>query len=472
VSWWQTHPYTICSSSSLSQFDASSQQSSGKEVVLLLRARQGFSKKFYESIMRAKAERFQTDDSAQPTNGILMRCQISRPLGSSGRVGWDSLDSLVIVCGGSGISFGIAALEETCFKICTRSHVKANKGVSKSNITRVRLVWIFREYGKFSICLTPPNLLRTAFVRHIYSQRFILSVSAHLIWVAPALKRCLAMVSSEELQLDLYVSNSLRQKKLPSALQGLPKPPPGTVVHNKAEVADSQTLLMPPHPPFSRLDSDSDFSPTPPRHSFTGSITVSESEQSHGLDSQDVPLDFTEFEGEARGGTIAEMMVSANVKDEGKRRRKNTISRNSKGGGGDGGRTKTKGIFGNRVNRAEASLSEEKNDDSQQITLVDGDGNKQFPPQQLEHSADLHSSPWKDDLIREMGIDLSPNERLALEELSEDVKTGRPRLAKILDEEVDRSAGKTLIACESPLPFSRLKFCSRRAFSLLAYYDI
>ncbi|EFP75050.2 uncharacterized protein PGTG_01643 [Puccinia graminis f. sp. tritici CRL 75-36-700-3] len=419
VSWWQTHPYTICSSSSLSQFDASSQQSSGKEVVLLLRARQGFSKKFYESIMRAKAERFQSDDSAQPTNGILMRCQISRPLGSSGRVGWDSLDSLVIVCGGSGISFGIAALEETCFKICTRSHAKANKGVSKSNITRVRLVWIFREY-------------------------------AHLIWVAPALKRCLAMVSSEELQLDLYVSNSLRQKKLPSALQGLPKPPPGTVLHNKAEVADSQTLLMPPHPPFSRLDSDSDFSPTPPRHSFTGSITVSESEQSHGLDSQDVPLDFTEFEGEARGGTIAEMMVSANVKDEGKRRRKNTISRNNKGGGGEGGRTKAKGIFGNRLNRAEASLSEEKNDDSQQITLVDGDGNKQVLPQQLEHSTDLHSSPWKDDLMREMGIDLSPHERLALEELSEGVKTGRPRLAKILDEEVDRSAGKTLIACCGP----------------------
>ncbi|WAQ89118.1 hypothetical protein PtA15_10A542 [Puccinia triticina] len=248
VSWWQTHPYTICSSSSLSQFDSCSQGSPGKEVVLLLRARQGFSKQFYESIIRAKADRLQNDDNTQPTNGILTRCQISRPLGSSGRVAWDSLDSLVIVCGGSGISFGIAALEETCFKMCTRSHAKARKDISKSNISRVRLVWIFREY-------------------------------AHLTWVAPALKRCLAMVSSEELQLDLY----------PAKL-----------------------------------------------------------------------------------------------------------------------------------------------------------------PHQLEHAPDHPTSPWKDELMREMGIDLAPRELLALEELSERVKTGRPRLAKILDQEVDRSPGKTLIACCGP----------------------
>ncbi|KAI9618474.1 hypothetical protein H4Q26_012295 [Puccinia striiformis f. sp. tritici PST-130] len=38
-----------------------------------------------------------------------------------------------------------------------------------------------------------------------------------------------------------------------------------------------------------------------------------------------------------------------------------------------------------------------------------------------------------------MGINLSSHERAALEELSEDIKTGRPRISQILDEEVDRS---------------------------------
>ncbi|KNF05270.1 hypothetical protein PSTG_01484 [Puccinia striiformis f. sp. tritici PST-78] len=424
VSWWQTHPYTICSSSSLSQFDAHSQQSAGKEVVLLLRARQGFSKQFYEFIMRAKAEGFQNDDPNQNTNGILTRCQISRPLGSSGRVGWDSLDSLVIVCGGSGISFGISALEETCFKMCTRSHADAHKGVSKSNISRVRLVWIFREY-------------------------------AHLTWVAPALKRCLAMVSSEELQLDLYVSNSLRRKKLPSTLRDFPKPPRGIQVNNRADITDSQTLLMPPHPHFSRPDSESEFSLSPPRHSFSGSITVSESEISQGRDSQDVPVEFTDFEGEARGGTIAEMMVSANVKDEGKRRRRNTITRNSKVAGELGG-WKSRGFFGNRVGKEEGDISEEKrqDDDSQDNILSSNNPNNEYiqankHAEQVEHSFD-QPLPWKDDLMREMGIDLSSQERVALEELSEDIKTGRPRISQILDEEVDRSVGKTLIACCGP----------------------
>lgn len=416
VSWWQTHPYTICSSSSLSQHDVCSQQSSGKEVVLILRARQGFSKKIYDSIMCAKADRLKNHDSAQLTNGILTRCQISRPLGSSGRVAWDSFDSLVIVCGGSGISFGISALEEFCFKICTRSHGESSKGASRSKISSVRLVWIFREY-------------------------------AHLTWVAPALKRCLAMVSSEELQLDLYVSNSLRRNKLPKTLQDTSSSSHGISAKNTGEVSDSQTLLVPPRPPFSQLDPESQFTPSHQRHSFTGSITVSESEHSHGLDSQDVPLEFTDFEGEARGGTIAEMMVSANVKDEGKRRRRNTMSRNNKTGEQRGWRPSA--IFGSRVSK-DVDRTGEKREDS--LGTLTHEEDKHAAPEQVEHSFDkaAATTPWKDDLMREMGIDLRADERLALEEMSELVRTGRPRLAKILEAEVDRSAGKTLIACCGP----------------------
>jgi hypothetical protein len=71
--------------------------------------------------------------------------------------------------------------------------------------------------------------------------------------------------------------------------------------------------------------------------------------------------------------------------------------------------------------------------------------------EQLEHASFANDhpvpSPWKEDLMREMGIDLANHERLALQEMSELVSSGRPRLSKILETEVDRSAGKTLIAC-------------------------
>ncbi|PLW29817.1 hypothetical protein PCASD_25485 [Puccinia coronata f. sp. avenae] len=420
VSWWQTHPYTICSSSSLSQFDAQQQASSGKEMVLLLRARQGFSKQFYEVIMRTKADRFKNNDSAQPAaHGVLTRCQISRPLGSSGRILWDSFHNLVIVCGGSGISFGISALEEICFKMSTRSH-----GATKSNISRVRLVWIFREY-------------------------------AHLIWVAPALKRCLAMVSTEELQLDLYVSNSLRRNIIPKTLHDFPDPAEGTAVKNTLGLSDSQALLMPPHPPFLHLDSESDLSPSSQRHSFTGSITVSDSEHSHALETQEVPLEFTDFEGEARGGTIAEMMVSANVKDEGKRRRKHTISRNRKAGGNQRG-WGLGGVFGERASKDSGREVGEKQPAEEPqggVSTLATDKEQQLH-EQLEHASFANDhpvpSPWKEDLMREMGIDLANHERLALQEMSELVSSGRPRLSKILETEVDRSAGKTLIACCGP----------------------
>ncbi|KAH9443945.1 hypothetical protein Pst134EA_025721 [Puccinia striiformis f. sp. tritici] len=198
---------------------------------------------------------------------------------------------------------------------------------------------------------------------------------------------------------------------------------------------------MPPHPHFSQPDSESEFSPSPLRHSFSGSITISESEISHGRDSQDVLFEFTDFKGKACGGTIAEMMVSANVKDEGKPRRGNTITQNSKVAGELGG-WKSRGFFGNQGGKEEDDISKEKRqeDNSQDNILSTNNPNNEYI------QANKHAE--QDDLMREMGINLSSHERAALEELSEDIKTGRPRISQILDEEVDRSVGKTLIACQ------------------------
>ncbi|KAI7941507.1 hypothetical protein MJO29_013581 [Puccinia striiformis f. sp. tritici] len=151
---------------------------------------------------------------------------------------------------------------------------------------------------------------------------------------------------------------------------------------------------MPPHPHFSQPDSESEFSPSPLRHSFSGSITISESEISHGRDSQDVLFEFTDFKGKACGGTIAEMMVSANVKDEGKPRRGNTITQNSKVAGELGG-WKSRGFFGNQGGKEEDDISKEKRqeDNSQDNILSTNNPNNEYiqankHAEQVKHSFD------------------------------------------------------------------------------------
>lgn len=61
-----------------------------------------------------------------------------------------------------------------------------------------------------------------------------------------------------------------------------------------------------------------------------------------------------------------------------------------------------------------------------------------------------HETPWKDELMRELGLDVTNSERVALEELSESIKSGRPKLKKILKSEVENSTGRTLVACCGP----------------------
>ncbi|POW08867.1 hypothetical protein PSTT_07231, partial [Puccinia striiformis] len=211
---------------------------------------------------------------------------------------------------------------------------------------------------------------------------------------------------------------------------------------------ENMTLLMPPHPHFSQPDSESEFSPSPLRHSFSGSITISESEISHGRDSQDVLFEFTDFKGKACGGTIAEMMVSANVKDEGKPRRGNTITQNSKVAGELGG-WKSRGFFGNQGGKEEDDISKEKRqEDNSQDNIYQ-------PITPITSTFKQTSMPNKSNILsinlyleRMTSCAKWVSISLPMNELSEDIKTGRPRISQILDEEVDRSVGKTLIACQ------------------------
>ncbi|MBW0466924.1 hypothetical protein O181_006639 [Austropuccinia psidii MF-1] len=412
VHWWQTHPYTIGSSSSLAKWNVANRNTLGTELVLLLRARSGFSKKFYQAAVQQRAQDRQNSDSSIAANGTMVRCQISRPLGSSGRISWSRYDSVLIVCGGSGISFGLALLEELCFKMCRKAsdQYSNNQKGSSWRASRVRLVWVFREY-------------------------------AHLCWVALALKKCLAMVSCEQIQLDLFVSNSLRSSKRASVLKEVL----GDHADNKQNFkhsfkADNQ-LLMPPHLPFSRAHSDS-FTlhsglGTPTAGSVAGteeelphSIVGSEDEPAHSAlgteegHTSDVAFEFTEFEGENQERTPAEVLVSTSVKLEGKRRRRNTLRRQMK-------------------NRSSPLINEKKGVGHASVGTEPQDLN-------LEEQIEKEDCITQDQGINGVGIDLDMHEKQALEELSECVKTGRPKLGRLLEMEIEGSLGSTMVACCGP----------------------
>lgn len=197
VRWWQSHPFTIASahnadypsSTMFGEDDAekglmlNKQKGEERTIVLLLRARAGFTHRFWDYVRLEREKQIRAiEDStgmqyshgevAKTATGVHVRAIIDGPFGSSQRTRWGIHSSIVIICGGSGVSYGMAVLEYLC---AVMAGVK--KGEKNFQTKRVRFVWILREYS-------------------------------HLQWIASALRRCVEMVPPEMLQVDLYVTSA------------------------------------------------------------------------------------------------------------------------------------------------------------------------------------------------------------------------------------------------------------------------
>lgn len=207
---WQSHPFTIASA-----YDAAmpivathgdrdvekglrkERRKKGEErtMVLLLRARQGFTLQLWDYVRRhrhrqvmaaAEAGEFGDASSAgsRTTTGVHVRAIVDGAYGSTQRVRWGIHSSIVIVCGGSGVTFGISLLEHLCSCMVQRNlYGKTNRGGKTFEVQRVRFIWILREF-------------------------------AHLQWVSSALRRCIEMVPPEQLRVDLYVTHFNNQLSL------------------------------------------------------------------------------------------------------------------------------------------------------------------------------------------------------------------------------------------------------------------
>lgn len=183
ISRWQSHPFSI-----LSVHDDEIE----REIVLLVKARKGFTLKLFEAtrrkVFRAEGVDFDKRQSLksigslanrqEPPN-VLFRAMVDGPFGSAARGKPGVHSSNIIICGGSGVSFGIAVLQYLCECMSTRDAGglgRGGKGGRYFITRRVRFIWIVREF-------------------------------AEIAWISVMIKRCIDLVPRDALQIDIFVTD-------------------------------------------------------------------------------------------------------------------------------------------------------------------------------------------------------------------------------------------------------------------------
>ncbi|KAH7914687.1 hypothetical protein BJ138DRAFT_999553 [Hygrophoropsis aurantiaca] len=298
VSRFTSHPFTCAS-----VCDEQAPSDEGRMIVMLLRAKGGWTQDLWNAVTRLQESPQKTSikRSNLPKRGVLLRTYIDGPFGSSVRARWGNYSTILIIAGGSGVSFGLSILQYMCLCLSGRDgkHLGGRPGGwgKKSFVTkRVRFVWLIREYS-------------------------------HLHWCASIIHKCLTMVPASMLQVDIYVTNFKPIAKT------LAVPPPR---QNISFDPDQPAPLTPPHPSFARdghahsrnnsaesvdsydssVESDVDLS------YYTGEYDDEQpSTEDIGQRHDNHLLELTNFDGDDDTAMPGEEYVRRKVKKEGKLRR-------------------------------------------------------------------------------------------------------------------------------------------------------
>lgn len=184
ISLFTSHPFTTASICDLQE--QTPLQGGGCELVFIVRAKSGWTHRLFECVkdMIMHGEALPAGEKLPPgytlpplissslpptpsspsalshsnhpnskiTNGVLLRTFIDGPFGSSARGKWGSYSTALIVCGGSGVSFGISVLQYLCLCLAGRDGRTLGGrpggwGMKGFKMRRVRFVWVVREYG-------------------------------------------------------------------------------------------------------------------------------------------------------------------------------------------------------------------------------------------------------------------------------------------------------------------------------------
>ena len=151
VSRFTSHPFTVASVCDEHGSDA------GRVMVLLIRAKNGWTRDLWDAVVKLTANR-QThphgehpNSAEMPIRGVLMRMYVDGPFGSSVRARWGTHSTVLLVAGGSGVSFALSVLEYVCMCMSGRDGQQLGgrlggwdqKGFTTS---RIRFVWLVREF--------------------------------------------------------------------------------------------------------------------------------------------------------------------------------------------------------------------------------------------------------------------------------------------------------------------------------------
>ncbi|TCD71873.1 hypothetical protein EIP91_000005 [Steccherinum ochraceum] len=309
-----THPFTCAS-----VCDESARTGLGRALVFLIRAKKGWTKALRNTVTQLVShgrkypptERVPSDVKL-PEHGVLMHGMVDGPFGSAARADWGAYSSVLIVAGGSGVSFGLSILElmTQCLSGRDGRHFGSRAGGWRQRsfkTTRVRFVWLVREFG-------------------------------HIQWCASALRRCMALVPSSELQIDIFVTNAKPHARFLFA----PSHPHLQNMKLEGLEEEDENELAPPEPQFVKEEGqtrNSISSNRSSRHSLA-SVLSSDSEESvdsdvdlsyyagdfvdeeHGeFGHEDHVLDYTNFDGDDDSVLPGEDQLNMSVRKEGKRRR-------------------------------------------------------------------------------------------------------------------------------------------------------
>ncbi|KAI1795794.1 hypothetical protein LXA43DRAFT_1163671 [Ganoderma leucocontextum] len=283
-----THPFTTASIC-----DEQNQYDDGRVLVFLIRAKGGWTKDLWDTIamMHARGQQFVREEKLppceMPSRGVLLRACVDGPFGSSARASWGDYSSVLIVTGGSGVSYGLSVLQYVCLCMAGRDGRflggrSGGYGQRGYKTNRVRFVWLVREFG-------------------------------HIQWCAPILRKCMDIVGPSELQIDIFVTNVR------------PEPGPSPASPSRVSFAHLPRMaeLEPPRPGFARPESRASFSSEESGEdsdldlSYYTDMVQDQGELGH----EEHVLDLTNWEGDDDTGLPGEVQFHLSIKKEGRWRR-------------------------------------------------------------------------------------------------------------------------------------------------------
>ncbi|KAF9500837.1 hypothetical protein BDN71DRAFT_1380914 [Pleurotus eryngii] len=183
ISRLDTHPFTAASIC-----DEQSSTAAGRALVFYIRAKERWTKDLWNHVF-ALLSRGETHVASEkvpfseqvPSNGVLLRTLVDGPFGSSIRTQWRQYSTVLVVVGGSGVSFGVSVLQFLALCLAGRDGKylgghSGGWGSKDFKVRRVRFVWIIREYS-------------------------------HVQWCASILQHCMTMMPAPSLDVDIFVTN-------------------------------------------------------------------------------------------------------------------------------------------------------------------------------------------------------------------------------------------------------------------------